>query len=70
MAKFKLKRYHEYKERENDICMFEEPDGEWVKWEDVEPLLSNITETLGRILTNLEIDSKHLDEMIKKAKEN
>ena len=67
MAKFKLQRY---KQDYNEGWYRPWPDGEWVKWEDVEPLLSNITETLSRILTNLDIDSKHLDEMIKKAKEN
>jgi hypothetical protein len=36
---YKLTRYHEYKERDEDVSMFPEPDGEWVKWEDVEPLL-------------------------------
>jgi len=36
---YKLTRYHEFKERDDDKYLFEDDEGEWVKWEDVEPLL-------------------------------
>lgn len=36
---YKLNRYHEFKERDDDKSLFEDPEGEWVKWKDVKPLL-------------------------------
>ena len=64
MGEIKLKRYHEYKERESDISMFEEPDGEWVKWEDVKILLASMPGTLDRVLTGLQDMGEYTDEII------
>lgn len=70
MGETKLKRYHEYKERGSDVSMFEEPDGEWVRWEDVKILLSDMVEKLGIILDNFNNDNEHLNEVIRKIMEN
>jgi len=69
--KYKLTRYHEFKERDSDKSLFEDDEGEWVKWEDAKPLLKpyeNLKmDDLGMILS-LKDDSqnKNLDEMIGK----
>ena len=82
MDKFKLEKYKPVLEMDirsgvfniNDCLhiadMKKDPNGEWVKWEDVKILLVNMTGTLDKVLTGLHDMDECTSEMIKKAREN